>query len=199
MRSSLLINFLTFTAGAAVGSVVTWKLIKTKYEQIAQEEIDSVKESFSNKPNYEGPEDSDEAERANEPNPTDIREYASKLQSEGYTDYSNVNNSKPEKKTVADNVEKPYVISPEEYGDIEEYDCIELTYYEDGVLTDDGDEIIDDVDAIVGEGSLETFGDYEDDSVHVRNDRLKCDYEILRDPRKYSDVHKPSPHRAEGR
>ena len=199
MRSSLLTNFLMFATGAAVGSVVTWKLVKTKYERIAQEEIDSVMECFSDKPRYEGPEDSDEAESANEPNPADIREYASKLQNEGYTDYSNVNNSKPEKKTEVDDTERPYVISPEEYGDIEEYDCIELTYYEDGVLTDDGDEIIDDVDAIVGEGSLETFGDYEDDSVHVRNDRLKCDYEILRDPRKYSEVHKVSPHQAEGR
>ena len=40
-------NFIMFTAGAAVGSVVTWKLLKTKYERLAQEEIDSVKEVFS--------------------------------------------------------------------------------------------------------------------------------------------------------
>ena len=42
-------NFIIFATGAVIGSVVTWKIIKTKYEQIAQEEIDSVKEVFSKK------------------------------------------------------------------------------------------------------------------------------------------------------
>lgn len=42
-----LINVLMFTAGAAIGSLVTWKVVKAKYEQIAQEEIDSVKETWS--------------------------------------------------------------------------------------------------------------------------------------------------------
>lgn len=36
-----------FTAGAAIGAVVTWKIVKTKYEEIAQEEIDSVKEEYN--------------------------------------------------------------------------------------------------------------------------------------------------------
>ena len=40
-------NFIIFATGAAIGSVVTWKIVKTKYEQIAQEEIDSVKEVYS--------------------------------------------------------------------------------------------------------------------------------------------------------
>ena len=38
-----------FVAGAAFGSFVTWKLLRDKYEQIAQDEIDSVKEVFSKK------------------------------------------------------------------------------------------------------------------------------------------------------
>ena len=50
-----IINVVLFTAGAAIGSVVTWTFIKKKYEQIAQEEIDSVKEEYSRlyKPNRE--------------------------------------------------------------------------------------------------------------------------------------------------
>ena len=44
------------------------------------------------------------------------------------------------------------------------------------------------MDEIVGEESLNHFGEYEDDSVFVRSDRLKCDYEILLDQRNYSDV-----------
>lgn len=58
---------------------------------------------------------------------------------------------------------------------------------------------VDDVEEIVGEESLTHFGEYEDDSVFVRNDRLKCDYEILLDQRNYSDVTKTMPHRVEER
>jgi hypothetical protein len=50
------------------------------------------------------------------------------------------------------------------------------------------------VDDVVGFESLNRFGEYEDDSVFVRNDRLKCDYEILLDRRKYSDVVNKKPH-----
>ena len=70
---------------------------------------------------------------------------------------------------------KPYVIAPEEFGEEYEYDTISLTYYSDRVLTDDDDEIVEDVEDVVGFESLESFGEYEDDSVFVRNDRLKCD------------------------
>ena len=41
-----------FAAGAIIGSVVTWKIVKTKYEQIANEEIESVKERFRNREVY---------------------------------------------------------------------------------------------------------------------------------------------------
>ena len=41
------VNFMIFVVGAAVGSIVTWRYIDKKYEQIAQEEIDSVNEVFA--------------------------------------------------------------------------------------------------------------------------------------------------------
>ena len=41
------------------------------------------------------------------------------------------------------------------------------------------------------------FGEYEDDSVFVRNDDRKCDYEILMDQRLYSDVIKGMPRQME--
>lgn len=47
MNRDTLCKFFLFAAGAAIGSVVTWKLVKTKYEQIAQEEIDSVKDEYA--------------------------------------------------------------------------------------------------------------------------------------------------------
>ena len=53
------------------------------------------------------------------------------------------------------------------------------------------------MDNVVGLESLTHFGEFEDDSVFVRNDRLKCDYEILLDQRTYSDVMKQRPHQME--
>ena len=192
---------LAFIAGVGVGSVCTWQLLKRKYEQIAQEEIDSVKAAYAARKNVEkagkslleGLQDGLKKNEAQENE--DLKKYKSIIQKEGYTNYSrNV-----EEKKGDPFVEKPYVISPEEFGEFEEYEKISLTYYADQVLTDENNEEVDDVEEIVGEESLTHFGEYEDDSVFVRNDRLKCDYEILLDQRNYSDVTKTMPHRVEER
>ena len=188
---STLSNLVIFTVGAAIGSAVTWKLLKTKYERIAQEEIDSVKEVFANRGMRADVEPVDDTVEAD--GQIDIREYAAKLSEQSYVNYADSSKTKEE----AEDVNKPYVISPDEFGEMYGYETISLTYYEDGVLTDDQDEPVEDVDDVVGLDSLNTFGKYEDDSVFVRNDRLKADYEILLDERKYSDVINRSPHRAE--
>lgn len=93
--------------------------------------------------------------------------------------------------------DKPYVIPPEEFGEIEGYVQTSLTYYADGVLVDEDDNIIDGAKDIVGEDFYKHFGEYEDDSVFVRNDSKKHDYEILKDFRLYSDVIKNKPHHLE--
>lgn len=197
-------SFITFAVGLGIGSAATWYFLKTKYEKLAQEEIDSVKQAFSNK-----------KETDKEPDPTqdvhaeftkekpNINEYAKKLSREGYTDYSKVSNESektpvnevPETETIG--VEKPYVISPDEFGEFYDYSKISLTYFSDHILTDENYEMVEDIDDVVGFESLNHFGEYEDDSVFVRNDRLKVDYEILLDQRKYTDVLKSKPYLAE--
>ena len=102
-----------------------------------------------------------------------------------------------DKEDKVEDVEKPYVIRPEEFGEIEDYELISLTHYSDGVLADDDDEEIEDeeVDEVVGADYADHFGEYEDDRVLVRNDRLKCDYEICLDQRKYSELHNITYHK----
>lgn len=193
-------GFVMFVLGAAVGSVVTWQYTKKKYEQIAQEEIDSVKEIFSRRESAADVEivtpEPQTAKVGKPEEKPDISEYAARLEREGYTNYSNA--SAGEKKEEQETMEiKPYVISPEEFGEFEDYERISLSYYADQVLADEDDEKVDDVDNVVGLESLTHFGEFEDDSVFVRNDRLKCDYEILLDQRTYSDVMKQRPHQME--
>lgn len=185
------ISFVAFTIGAATGSVVTWRFVKKKYEQIAQEEIDSVKAVFCKKTH----DDSEEPESVEEET-VSVADYAKKLQETGYTSYSNsekrreANAVKEEERSQA---KAPYVIPPDNFGEFEDYDQISLTYYADHVLAED-DDLIEDVEGSVGFDSLNHFGEYEEDSVHVRNDRLKVDYEILKDVRTWSEVLKSKPY-----
>ena len=193
-------GFVMFVLGAAVGSVATWQYTKKKYERIAQEEIDSVKEIFSKRESAADVEivtpEPQTAKVGKPEEKPDITEYAARLEREGYTNYSNV--SAGEKKEEQEAMEmKPYVISPEEFGEFEDYERISLSYYADQILADEDDEKVEDVDNVVGLESLTHFGEFEDDSVFVRNDRLKCDYEILLDQRTYSDVIKQRPHQTE--
>ena len=172
-----------FVIGAAVGSVVTWKLLATKYEQLAQEEIDSVKEYFA-KRNREVVNDVDED--SNDTNEDeDESEYLERTRGYHYDE-----DGRPAKNT-------PYVIHPDMFGTREDYDTRSLKCFADRVVTDTDDEIVDDVDNLIGDESLDHFGEFEMDSVFVRNDKLKCDYEILLDPRKYSDINKGAPHQVE--
>ena len=90
-------------------------------------------------------------------------------------------------------MDRPYVISPEEFGE-GDYETISLTFYADKVLTDETGDIVEDVDNLVGLDSLTHFGEYEDDSVFVRNDATNTDYEILLDTRNYMDVFDVPPH-----
>jgi hypothetical protein len=184
-----------FVLGVAVGSVVTWRYVEKKYKQIAQDEIDSVKEVFSKREAEftENAEARIKADNAKEkPN---VVEYTAWLHKQGYTNYSDMVDEKPEEvKEESMSVDKPYVIAPEEFGELDDYETISLTYYADQILADDNDVIVDDVEDVVGFDSLNRFGEYEDDSVFVRNDRLKCDYEILLDQRKYSNVIRRKPH-----
>lgn len=193
-----LYSTLAFVAGAAIGSIVTWKCVKTKYEQIAQEEIDSVKEVFARKQVESLGEEmgkgiGDGVKTVTQPKP-DLMEYASRIKDLGYSD--NEEDSDSEEKYYEEKEEDemmsdgPYVISPDEF-DENGYETESLTYYADGIVTDSYGEVIDDVDDVIGLESLEHFGEYEDDSVFVRNDDRECDYEILKDYRNYYDVFPP--------
>lgn len=187
-------NLAMFMAGATVGAAAAWLYLKKHYEQIAQKEIDSVKIAFAERKDVNITLPSEEDVAANKKKAdmakfkSDFVNYVAKLQEKGYTNYA-AKSDKINKEEDNNPVTKElYVISPEEYGEIEGYAKLSLTYYSDGTLADDDDEIIDDIYETVGSNFADHFGDYEDDSVFVRNERLKCDYEILRDNRSYTDV-----------
>ena len=176
---------LSFIIGTAIGSFVTWKIVKDKYAKIAQEEIDSVKEVFCKRATKETHESEDKKEDAAAAarHKVNIYEYAKILNEEGY---SSENDEKKGGEEPMAKECKPYVITPEEFSN-GGYNVESLTYYADGVLTDDWGVVVEDPDELVGEDFASHFGEYEDDSVFVRNEKYRLDYEILLDPEKYYD------------
>lgn len=180
---------LAFTFGAVVGVAASWKFMELKYRKIADEEIASVKEVYSSKPVEEDTEESDEedqveTEEVAEPDPEFTKEEKNEYYRLIRTNYSGI--SKEGDTSDESLVDGPYIIDYNEVGELD-YEQIELTYYEgDGVLADELDELVDDVEAAVGKANLEKFGEY--DSICVRNDARKVDFEILLDVRSYADV-----------
>ena len=177
------VGLISFAAGAAIGSVATWIFIKKKYEKIAQEEIDSVKEVFAKK--------IEEAAAQVEEN--DIPEF----DEEDYEEYGRLTNTYCDPDFPHLGSGKAYTISPTIFGEIEDYERFNFTYYADGTLTDENDCIIEDVEGVIGLDVAAHFGEFEDDAVHVRNDRLKCEFEILYDQRDYAEVLNQKPYLAE--
>lgn len=191
--SNTLSKLLAFTAGAALGSAVTLYLVKAKYEKMTIDEINSIRELYANPivPDYvdeddlddESDDEDDDEEDLEDENPG-LREYNKLVKSYNYA-------AKPASKIVdkeEETVRKPYVIEPEEF-DENGYETVSLYWFEDDVVTYAlGGEVMDNVDEMIGEDAHLHFGEYEDETVYIRNDRLKTDFELCRDGRRYSEV-----------
>lgn len=190
MNRDLLSKMLIFVTGAGVGSAVAYKLLKTKYDKLIQEEIDSVKEAFSRDVSDGSVDGKDiESNGWSEKNRKDNLETVKDVISQnGYVTKST---GKEEKGEEVEKVEgnTPYIISPAEFGECD-YGVISLDYYTDGVIVDSCGDIIENVDELLGDDFAAHFGDYEEDpdTVYVRNDGLEIDYEILKNNVSYSEI-----------
>lgn len=159
-------SIFAFIAGAAVGAAAAYKYAEKKFKKIADEEIASVKEEFCCTAHSDI-----EEKKTEEP----AEEEDSEEQS--YTDAVSKYRSSPD---------GPRIISEEQYGEIEGYFNVTFVYYADGVVTDENDEIVEDVEESIG---TEFKNYFEDDVVYVRNDRRRCDYTVERDARTYKETH----------
>lgn len=180
---------LAFIFGGTVGSAVTYLAVRNKFEKQAHDEIEEIRTYYKGivfgkaTAKTEKPKNSAEEKPKTEP----------KIEA-GIANKNLYQTALDEMPVYISEEKRPFVISPEEFGEIYEYRQSSLTYYaSDGVLTNDGDEPIEDVDGTVGADFMTHFGEYEDDSVFVRNPELRCDYEILMDERSYADVAKRKP------
>lgn len=84
--------------------------------------------------------------------------------------------------------EVPYTISPDQFVNEEPYyDKITLEFFDDGILANAvSEEIIEDINAVIGNEALTKFGEYEEDVVYVRNEKRSADYEVIRQYRPFA-------------
>ena len=177
-----------FGAGALVGAVVAAKAVREKYQQEAEEEIAEMREYYREKEQKRKEAEEYEAVvEVKEEKDESTEEYKEIVKDEGYTNYTQYNDVKPEEK-IDDDVEDewtPSIIDPEEFGEDPSYDTATLTYFKDGVLADEVDEVMD--PKMVGEENLKIFDEFGARSIYVRNDEHMIDFEIIRDEYPYSE------------
>ena len=130
---------LAFLAGAALGGVSAWYVAKTRYDELSEQEIDSAKQAFYAREQQlkeeiaalkehlakeDEPEEAPKTVLAANKNQEkgDINDYAKMVSRVGYSRTSVP--PKPEHE-----VEAPYVISPKEFGEMDGYTQISLTYF----------------------------------------------------------------------
>lgn len=195
---------LIFLAGAGLGGGTAWFITKKKYEKYIEEkinaEIESVRKTYNDlqkelvENNEKLKEEIMKYQISNQMHENDAEvekdEPTEEVEDESLkkdkplkknrmsynSNYSSINNLAPS---------KPYVISSEEYGEIEEYNIYNYVLYNNGILTDEADEPLDEDEIAARFG--DTLAQFTDDidAIYIRNDTRRTDYEIVKSPDNY--------------
>ena len=180
-------GLLIFAAGAVAGTVAGIGISKRHFEAIAAQEINEVRDYYR-KANKELEEQKEEQKEEQENTKKEevveetIEEYNNIIKHGNYMTTEEID----EEDDYSD--DEPYIIDPSEFGNNGNYATQTCTYFADGVLVDDVDEVIEDPEKLVGNLHVDIFRDFDATSVYVRNDWMKMDFEILKDDWFWSDL-----------
>ena len=180
-------GLLIFATGALAGAFAGARIAKKHYEELAQEEIEEVRAYYKNK-EEKIQEKAILAEEKVEEKSIEVeekKEYDNIIKHGNYMTMEE--DEENEDDELYDSDDEPYIIDPSEFGNYGHYATQTCTYFADGVLVDDVDEVIEDPDSLVGTYHIDIFRDFDATSVYVRNDWMKMDFEIIRDDWFWSD------------
>ena len=174
-----------FAAGALAGAFAGARIAKKHYEELAQEEIEEVRAYYKNKEEKEEPKEVEEKVEEKSIEVEEKKEYDNIIKHGNYMTMEE--DEENEDDELYDSDDEPYIIDPSEFGNYGHYATQTCTYFADGVLVDDVDEVIEDPDSLVCTYHIDIFRDFDATSVYVRNDWMKMDFEIIRDDWFWSD------------
>lgn len=197
-------NLLIFVAGATVGSLVTYIVVRRKDERLRKEEVEQVREYYKEKENNNEKRNSEEdcGEGKGDRSEDSINSKGSSSEdqkevsenndssSDRYSDYVEDDDDEPDVQMIPIPgsglpYPVPYIIESDQFGDQDGYETAGTWYfYQNGYLIDSlGHEVgMSDRDAMIG--NLLTTEDALDhidveSAVYIRNEKLKMDFEIL--------------------
>jgi len=189
-------SILSFAAGAAAGYFVARRRAETEFNTILEAEIEETRKHYAQL--YKRDEFSSPAEVLAKRTPKSVPDDS---RPDGHSSFkadtevvdrilTGLKYKKDEDadekgySIVSHDPDHPYVISDEMFmANTPGYSQIELTWFEDEVLmVDEDQEIVEDIQDMVGYENLKQFGHLSEDPmiVYVRNERREQDYEIKR-------------------
>ena len=176
-----------FVIGVVTGTFAGAQIAKKKYEEIANEEIEEIRAYYKEREK--------EVKEVEEPKAVEAPEEKS-IEVEERKQYNNIIKrgnymavDEEEQNNVCD---EAYPIDPSEFGNEGKNATETLTYFADGVLVNEVDEVVEDPDLVVGRHHIYIFNEFPDATcVYVRNETWRTDFEILKDDWKWSDLQEP--------
>lgn len=194
---------ISFVLGGSIGATATYFVFKKREKKIMdevhgylehRENIDSKKDeqkmaktTTEDKPNYY---EAMELIKDHIKNRENLNSEKTEITNEDRTNYHKIISEK-NYKDPSDHIR---VIPPEEAGEDEDFEVVELMYYADGILAYENDQMVKSPALSVGSDFASHFGEYEDDAVYIRNDELGMEYAILRSEKTYREVIKDKPY-----
>lgn len=181
----------SFVVGAAMGASAAYMATRARYRKIADEEIKSVKEMYKEEKQKmtekvsvepEEKEETEETEESEESEETVIVSWDTKEKvNEMIESYGHI------EKYESD---EPRVISEEEFFDNEDdgYRSYEYYLFEDGVVSDDMGDRIERPEDVFGKDWEDGYERFDLDICYVVDPPVKTQYQILKDPRTYSEM-----------
>jgi hypothetical protein len=182
-------SILMFIGGLVIGAGASWVYHKNKYEEMVQDEVEELRAHMKEN-------DSKSIRKPSEDSRESVKEYVEELTLEQYDEslenakkiinYSKYSTANDE--VITDECRPPFVVTPEDFASLPGYDTDTFYYHQDDIISNCDNEMVDDIELTFGMSIIkikEQFGVYEDDAVYIRNERLKTDYEILRDESDY--------------
>lgn len=182
---------LIFATGVAIGSGVTYVVVKKNVQSDADKQIEEMREYVDSKLRpYKIAEKMNQ--KAEEAEKKALEAVHPEREKEDYTDYTTITQrfifdndgsvsevDRAEKESPKDEIAGPRIISEDEFVDVlPHYEKTTLLYYPDsGRLLDeltDQDEFVE----IVGQANLDALVESGEEVMYIRNDKVSVDYEV---------------------
>lgn len=198
-------TLLAFIFGAAVGSGITYLCVKSHFNDISNAEIEETREYYKQlQANLEAEYEQKMCENAEkspknveksdilvkkepkiEKNDAEQAKYNEIIHKLNYGEYFKKEDEAP----VEDRMD-PFIITDDEWDENNGYDKVWLTFFEDDeVFVDDCENVVENGIDLIGESNLTEFGEFEENTLYIRNNKYGTDYMVTLEHSSYRETY----------